>query len=401
MPATGKAMTIAPGIHWVGVEDWHRRSFDTLMGLPYGTSYNSYLVVGKEKIALIDTVHKNFTEEFLDKIRLIVDPARIDYLVMNHAEPDHGGSLPTMLSLAPHAKVLATEKGTEMARIFHQVPAERSVAVSEADTIDLGGKTLKFVSAPWLHWPETMFTYSVEDGVLFPCDFFAAHVASDLLFADEVGHIVLPEAKVYYAVIMMPYAKMAASGLDKAIALEPRTIAPSHGPVWRQSQPILEAYKQWIRAPLAKKAIVPFATMWHSTQRLAEAVTGALSAEGIETIPYDLSVTDTSQLAKDLVDTSAIALGSPTVVGGLHPLASNALFMVRMLRPRARIGAYFGSYGWGGGAAAQAKAALEAIKMEIVDSLDIKGPPLEKDLDRAAALGRNVARKILDSTNQP
>lgn len=401
MNYAGKTVQISPDIHWVGVEDWDKRSFDGVMPLPYGTSYNAYLVVGKQKIALVDTVHKAFGDELLDKVRRIVDPARIDYLVMNHAEPDHGGSIPKVLAAAPNAKFLASEKGVEMARIFHGVPADRAQAVQESDVIDLGGKTLRFISAPWLHWPETMFTFCPEDRVLFSCDFFAVHIASDKLFADEVGGMVLPQAKLYYAVIMMPYAKMAAAGLEKAMALKPLTIGTSHGPVWRDPKPVLDAYQNWTGGPLLPKAIVPYATMWGSTKRMAEAATAAMSMEGIEAIPYDLEVTDISKLAMELVDTSAVIVGSPTVVGGLHPLATHALNMVRMLRPRARIAAFTGSYGWGGGAAAQARTAVESIKMEVVDVLDIKGPPSDKDLERAAALGRNVANKIKTTLNRP
>lgn len=397
MSLSGKVAQIAPGIHWVGVEDWHRRSFDNVMELPYGTSYNCYLVVGQRKKALIDTVSRPFIPDLMAKITSIVDPATIDYVVMNHAEPDHAGAVPEVMAAAPNAKLLATEKGVDMAKVFHRVAAERAQVVQEGDAIDLGGKTLRFVSAPWVHWPETMFSFIPEDGLLFPCDFFAVHLASDMLYADEVDAHVIPEAKLYYAVIMMPYAKMASAALDKASALRPGIIAPSHGPVWRHPKPIMEAYEKWTRGPLLKKAVVPFATMWGATRALAGAVTDALSSEGIEVIPYDLSVANLAHLSRDLVDSSAVVLGSPTVLGGLHPLVANAGTMVRLLRPRARIGAFFGSYGWGGGAAAQAKAALESVKIDIIDTLDIKGPPMDRDLERAAALGRNVGRKIKDS----
>ncbi|MBI2957959.1 MAG: FprA family A-type flavoprotein [Chloroflexi bacterium] len=398
MPAACKVVQIAHDIHWVGVEDWNRRSFDAVMDLPYGTSYNAYLVRGREKIALVDTVQASFGDELMQKVRQVVDPGRIDYLVMNHAEPDHAGSIPVVMAAAPGAKLLASEKGVEMARVFFQVPAERMQAMQDGGEIDLGGKRLRFVAAPWLHWPETMFSFAVEDGVLFTCDFFGAHLASDLLFADEVGGAVLPEAKLYYAVIMMPYAKMASAGLDKAVALQPSIIAPGHGPVWRSPKPVIDAIEQWTRGPLLKKAIIPYVTMWGSTRRMAEVVTASLSGEGIETIPYDLSVTDLARLARDLVDTSAVVMGSPTVLGTVHPLIANAASMVRLLRPRARIGAFFGSYGWGGGAAAQAKATLESVKMQVVDSVDVKGPPGQADLERLAVLGKNVASKITGAT---
>lgn len=392
-----KTVELAPGISWVGVEDWHRRIFDALLPLPYGTSYNAYLVVGREKVALIDTVNPGFEKELIAKIATVVEPKRIDYLVMNHAEPDHAGAIPEVMSIAPDAKLVATKKGVEMAGVFYHVPEERCIVAKDGDTLDLGGKTLKFVEAPWLHWPETMFTLAAEDSVLFPCDFFGSHIASDKLFDDELGDILIPEAKRYYAEIMMPFTRMVGAGLDKAAALEARIIAPSHGPVHRNPQRIMNVYEKWARGPLAKKALVVYVSMWGSTQRLARAITGAISVEDVEAVPYDLAVADISHIARDMVDASAIVVGSPTVLGGLHPVAAYALILVRVLRPRAKLAAFFGSYGWGGGAASQVKGMLEPLKMEIVGALEIKGPPGEKELESAAELGHKVAWRVKES----
>ncbi|MBI2908689.1 MAG: FprA family A-type flavoprotein [Chloroflexi bacterium] len=389
-----KAVELASGITWVGIEDFQRRVFDALIPLPYGTSYNSYLVKGNEKLALIDTGYSPFEQEYRAKIAGVANMETLDYLVMNHAEPDHGGCMPGVLASAPNARLIATKKGVEMAGLFHGVPEDRCLAVKTGDTIDLGGKTLQFIEAPWLHWPETMFTFAVEDRVLFTCDFFGAHVASDRLFADEVGPIVLPEAKTYFAEIMMPYTKMAAAGLDKARAVNPAVIAPSHGPVHRDPAEILRAYEDWIRGPLKKKAVLPYVTMFDSTRKLIDAVADSLSSEDIEAVPYDLLVLNVSQISRDLVDASAIVLGSPTLLGGLHPVAASGLTLVKALRPRLKLAAFVGSYGWGGGAGSQAKGALEALRFEVVDILDITGPPHEKDIERAAQLGQTLARRI-------
>lgn len=392
-----KTVEIAPGIIWVGVEDWQRRIFDSLIPLPYGTSYNAYLVLGKEKVALIDTVNPGFEEGLLAKIASIVKPERLDYLVMNHAEPDHASAIPRVMAAARNARLVATKKGAEMAEVFYHVPEARRLVVKDGDTIDLGGKTLQFIEAPWLHWPETMFTFVVEDRVLFPCDFFGSHIASDRLFDDEVGDILLPEAKRYYAEIMMPFTRMVERGLDKAVAVKPKMIAPSHGPVHRNPEHIINAYEKWARGPLAKKALVVYVSMWGSTQRLAQTVTEAISAEGVEAIPYDLSVADISHVARDLVDAGCIVVGSPTVLGGPHPLVAYALTLVKALRPRVKLAAYFGSYGWGGGAASQVKSLLEPAGFEILEALEIKGPPGDKELESAAELGRNVARRVKES----
>jgi len=214
------AKKLAEGIYYVGVEDWDRRIFDALIPLPNGTSYNSYLIVGKEKTALVDTVQKNFVDELLQKISSVVDPSKIDYVVMNHAEPDHAGSIPRVLEVAKNAKLIVTKIGVDMAKIFHNVSDERIMAVKEGDTLSLGDKTLRFIDAPWLHWPETMFTYCVEDKILLPCDFFGAHFAKSRLFDDEMGDGLLPEAKRYYAEIMMPFPIAIQRALDKVKNLD-------------------------------------------------------------------------------------------------------------------------------------------------------------------------------------
>lgn len=394
MSLPAKTVEIAPNIHWVGIEDFHRRIFDSLVTLPYGTSYNAYLVVGKSQTALIDTTGPGFEDELLAKITSIVSPSQLDYVIMNHAEPDHAGAIPTVLNAAPNARLVVTRKGAEIAEAFYHVPEAKRLVVKEGDTIDLGGKTLRFIEAPWLHWPETMFTFAVEDKVLFSCDFFGTHMASDKLFDDEVSENLIPEAKRYFAEIMMPYHKMSISGLDKAIAASPQVIAPSHGPVYRNPRRILAAYEQWLKGPLAKKAIIVFASMWDNTRRMAKAITDAISTEGVEAVPYDLTSADISHIARDLVDTSAVILGSPTLLGGLHPLAANALFLVKALRPRVKLAAFFGSYGWGGGAARQAKEMLEPAGFEILEVLDVKGAPTDQDLEAARGLGKKMAQRI-------
>jgi len=251
-----KVVEISKGIFWVGVEDPKRRIFDSLVTLPYGTSYNSYLVVGKDKTALVDTVNPGFEAELFKKIGKVSSPEKINYLIMNHAEPDHAGGIPEVLSRARYAKLVATQKGAEMAGVFHGVPPDRTMIVKDGDTLDLGGKTLKFIEAPWLHWPETMFTYCEEDRVLFPCDFFGTHIASNRRFDDEVGGILPLEAKRYYSEIMMPFNKFVSKGLDRVKEIDVRMIAPSHGPVYRNPRRIIDAYEKWARGSLQQKVVV-------------------------------------------------------------------------------------------------------------------------------------------------
>ena len=393
-----KTVEIVPSIFWVGIEDWNRRVFDALIPLPYGTSYNSYLIVGKNKTALIDTVNPGYEEALLKKISQILPPEKIDYIIMNHAEPDHASGIPAVLRVAKNAKVVASKLGVSMAEVYFGVSPERRIAVKEADTLELGGKTLRFIEAPWLHWPETMFTFDVDDGILFPCDFFGAHLTSDKLYADEVGALLPPEAKRYYAEIMMPFAASAQKALDKIKPLNPKIIAPSHGPVYRNPKPIIEAYEKWTRGPLERKVVVLYVSMWGSTQRLERAITEAISSQGVEAVPHNLTVADISHVLRDLVDSSAVIIGTPTVLGGPHPLALYASELVASFGVRGKIAAVFGSFGWGGGAARRLKARLEQGGFQVVDTLEIRGPPKPEHMEKAVALGKTVAEKVKETT---
>lgn len=393
-----KSNEIAPGIFWVGVEDWNRRIFDALVPLPLGTSYNSYLIVGKEKTALIDTVQNNFTDELLEKIEQVADPREIDYVIMNHAEPDHAGSIPRIMSVAKNAKLVVTKTGLDMARIYYDVPSERTMMVKEGDTLNLGQKTLRFIEAAWLHWPETMFSYAVEDKVLFPCDFFGSHIAKSKLYDDEVGDIVLPEAQRYYAEIMMPYPLAIIKGLDKVKNLDLRIIAPSHGPVFRNPKRILDAYELWARGPLKQKAVVIYVSMWDSTGALEKTIVKHISAEGVETVQYNLLTADISHVMRDLVDASAIVIGAPTVLNGPHPLALMMTEIIRAIKPRTKLVALFGSYGWGGGAVKTMTERLQQSGFEVFETLQVRGPPRKEDLEKAAKLGIHVAERIKEHT---
>ncbi|MDP2726065.1 MAG: FprA family A-type flavoprotein, partial [Dehalococcoidia bacterium] len=351
-----------------------------------------------QKTALIDTVAHGFEDLLLEKVSRVVDPARLDYLVMNHAEPDHGGSIPRVMEAAPRARLVVNKRGAELASVFYNIPPERCQIVADGDSLDLGGRTLQFLDTPWLHWPETMSTYCPEERVIFSCDFLGAHLASDKLFADEVGDLVLPEAKRYYASIMMPFASKAIRALDRFQALDLRIVAPSHGPVHREPRRLLEAQRKWAGGPLERKVVLIYATMYGSTEALKEAVVGALSAKGVETVEYNLAVADLSHIAADLVDARALVIGSPTFIGGPHPLVLAAMETVRLLRPPGKIAALFGSSGWSGGAAAQLKARLEPAGYHVLEPVEIKGPPRPGDLEAARALGQRVAELVLETS---
>ena len=383
---------ISQDVYWVGVRDWNRRMFDALIPLPQGTTYNAYLVKGSKKTTLIDTVNPGFERELAGKVNQVADLADVDYLVMNHAEPDHAGAIPYVLNVSKGATLVTTEKGAKMAQVYFGVPEERIRIVADGDTIDVGDKTLKFIEAPWLHWPETMFTYLVESSVLFPCDFFGSHTAAGF-YDDEVEELI-PFAKRYYGEIMMPFSKMGKKALDKITGLEIEIIAPSHGPIHRNPERILSAYREWTAGETEEKVIVVYVTMWNSTEAMIKTMVETLLGEGIEVALYTLINADLGDIAKDLVDSRAIVLGTPTVLGGMHPQAIYAAHLVKALRPPLKYGVVLSSYGWGGGALRQAGEILGPTKIEVVEALEVHGPPSADDYDRIVEIGKQLASKI-------
>ncbi|MEM2511370.1 MAG: FprA family A-type flavoprotein, partial [Candidatus Methanomethylicia archaeon] len=257
---------LKPGIYYVGVIDWDRRLFDELIPLPNGTSYNAYLVKGSEKVAIIDTVDPVKKQELIENLqRLGVE--RIDYVVANHAEQDHSGAIPSVLELYPEAKVVTNMRCRDMLIDLLQVPSDKFITVSDGDTLPLGGKTLEFILAPWVHWPETMFTYLREYSILFTCDFLGSHLAtSDLFVVDETK--VYEAAKRYYAEIMMPFRAMIKKNLEKIKNLKIEIVAPSHGPVYSRPEFILNAYREWISDNVRNEVVIPYISMHGSTGRM-------------------------------------------------------------------------------------------------------------------------------------
>jgi flavorubredoxin len=383
---------LSDGVHWVGIRDWNRRLFDALIPLPAGTTYNAYLILGQDKKVLVDTANPGFERELESKIRKIIDPADIDYVVMNHAEPDHAGSIPDLMSISAKAKLITSLRGAKMAQIFYKVPEERIIAVHDRQRIDLGGKTLQFIEAPMLHWPETMFTYLEENRILFPCDFFGSHVSRGM-YDDEVEDL-LVYAQRYFGEIMMPYSAMAKRALEKIRDIRIDMIAPSHGPVYRDPDRILQVYRKWAEGETKQKAIIVYVTMWNSTEKMVQQIAETLMAEGVEVAIYNLTVADVGDIAKDLVDSRAIVMGAPTVLAGAHPLAVYATYLVKALRPPLKFGVVLSSFGWAGGAVKHVQEILGPTRMEIVGAIEVNGPPSDSDTRRIVELGRNLAAKI-------
>jgi flavorubredoxin len=381
----------APGVSWVGAVDWDRRLFDALIPLPDGTSYNAYLIRGSEKTVLIDTVDPSKEFEYVcNLVRAGVE--RVDYIIMNHAEQDHSGTLPMAIELFPDARVVTTEKGRDLAVRLLEIPPERCLVIKDRDTLSLGDKTLEFIIAPWVHWPETMLTYLREDKILFTCDLFGSHLATGDLFASDPA-IIGRSAKRYYAEIMMPFRTTIRGHLDKISALDIDIIAPSHGPLLRPPDPIVDAYRDWVSDNVENEAVIVYVSMHGSTEKMVHHLAGILMEKGVTVKVFNLTATDLGELALSLVDSATIIFGTPTVLFGPHPLMANAAYVINILRPKVRYGAIIGSFGWGGNTVDTLKGMIGKLNIEMFDPVYVRGAPDSSTLRDLEALADKVVAR--------
>jgi len=386
-----KPRKIKADIYWVGAIDWDRRLFDELIPLPDGTSYNAYLVIGSEKTALIDTVDPTMTDVLTDNLDQLNVKA-IDYVIVNHAEQDHSGALPQILKRYPDAKVVATPKCKRLLVDLLLIPEGKIVIVEDGDTLSLGNKTLEFVHAPWVHWPETMLTYLKADRILFTCDLFGSHLAtSDLYVTDEAT--VYEAAKRYYAEIMMPFRGVIQKNMEKLRGLQVDVIAPSHGPLYDRPKFILEAYKDWVSAQPKNIVVLPYTSMHGSTKKMMQYFVSALIERGITVKQFNLAKTDIGKLAMSLVDAATIVVGSPTVLTGPHPNIVYAVYLANALRPKLKFASVIGSYGWGGRMVEQIKGMLSNLEAELLEPVVVKGFPKERDFRALDRLAEEILRK--------
>jgi len=378
-------------IYLVGVIDWDRRLFDELIPLPDGTSYNAYLVKGKEKTALIDTTDPTMTDVLIENLsQLKIND--IDYVIANHAEQDHSGSLPQILDIYPNAKVIATPKCKNMLMDLLLIPESKFMTVDDGSSISLGDKTLEFIHAPWVHWPETMFTYLKEDKILFTCDFLGSHLAtSDLFVTDEP--VVYEAAKRYYAEIMMPFRTTVKKHLEKIKELEIEMIAPSHGPIYDNPKFILNAYRDWVSDEVKNEVVIPYISMHGSTKEMVDYLVNALINRDVTVKQFNLSKTDIGKLAIALVDASTLVIGTPTVLAGPHPNVAYAAYLANALRPKLKFISIIGSYSWGGRMVEQLKTMVPNLKVDILEPVVIKGVPKEEDFRALDNLAEEILNK--------
>jgi flavorubredoxin len=387
---------LAPGVYDVGVTDWNIRDFHGY-STDLGTTYNAFLVVD-EKIALIDSVKKEFADQLIDNIARIVDPRKIDVVISNHTELDHSGSLARIMHRVGEDTPLYCSKmgAKNLARHFSQKWNYK--AVGSGDELKLGKRTLAFLETRMIHWPDSMFSYLKEDGILFSSDGFGQHYAGPERFDDEIGDSIMVHAKKYFANILLLYA----THIEKLIRqvaemkLDLRMICPDHGVIWRKDPgKIVKAYLDWCRQEPEKKAVVIYDTMWHSTEKMAEAVNAGIMAEGVPSKPMNLRAWHRSEVMTEVFDAKAVVVGSPTLNNGMFPTVADFLCYMKGLKPKNKIGAAFGSYGWSGEAVKLIENELTDMKIELAQpGLKVQFVPEKPVLDACHEFGRKIGRTV-------
>jgi len=379
------------GIFFVGALDRERTLFDGLIPLPDGTSYNSYLVRGSEKIALVDTVEPDKTAVLLGNLEeLGVD--KIDYVISHHAEQDHSGAIPEILARYPQAQVVTNPKCQKLLMSLLEIDEDRIVTVADGDTLSLGDKTFRFFYTPWVHWPETMCSYLEEDKIAFTCDFFGSHLAGDTLFVSNEQQV-QNDAKRYFAQIMMPFRMQIRKNLEKIKALEIDLIAPSHGPVYDKPQMIIDAYSDWVSDTVKNQVVVPYVSMHGSTQKLVDYFSQALAQRSVAVQAFNLVEADIGELAIALVDAATVVIGSPTVLTGPHPAAAQAAFLINLLRPKTKFLSIICSYGWAGKTVEQLKEMTARLQVEFLEPVLVLGRPKRQDLQALDRLADAIVQK--------
>jgi flavorubredoxin len=381
-------------VFYVGANDPDRKLFDELIPLPDGTSYNSYLIKGSEKTALIDSVDPEKKEVLFENLRRLKIES-IDYVIAHHGEQDHSGTIPYILEKYPMAKVVTNPKCESVLKDLLLLADEDFIVVEDGQEISLGNKTLKFIFAPWVHWPDTMLTFLPEDKIIFTCDFLGTHYSLEELFIDNPEEIYTP-AKRYYAEIMMPFRTSVVKNLELIKDLDFDTIAPSHGPVHTDREFIINCYKDWSSDDVRNEVILPYVSMHGSTEKMVKHFKLALEKNGIIVKEFNLSEADTGELAMALVDAATVVLGCSTVLVGPHPKAMYAAYLVKVLRPKTRNLSIIGSFGWGGKMVEQLVEILKSLKAEVIEPVIAKGYPKERDLQLLDELAGKIKTKHKD-----
>ena len=384
-------LELVPDVYSVGSQDWNRTLFDAFIGLPRGTSYNAHLIQGSEKTALINVVDPEKEEELVTNlIRLKV--SQLDYIIALHTEQDHSGSIPMLLELFPAATIICTQSAKELLGHHLGVDPERCKVIEDDEELSLGNKTLKFMTTPWVHWPDTMLAYCKEDKTLFSCDLFSSHYATSELFLTNFaeGEVL---AKRFFAEIMMPFRPSIRDYLDRLAALDIEIIAPGHGPCIKPASHIISLYQTWASDETENLVVIPYVSMHGSVARMVQHFADVLIENGIRVHMYDLTVADTGDIAVSLVDARTLVVGTSTMLFGPHPLAAAVAFVANMVRPKAKYLSIIASYGWGGRTVEVLGELTAGMQAELLDPVYIQGAPDEQAYDALDALAHAIIAK--------
>lgn len=386
-----KFQEIKNNVFYCGLNDEDRVIFDELIPLEHGTSYNSYLVIGSEKTAIIDTMYPPKSEEYLKNLDEN-GVTKVDYLIANHGEQDHSGTLPKLIEKYPEAKVVTnpTCKTNLMEMLF--IPEDRIMTIKNEEELSLGDKTLKFIFAPNVHWPDTMFTLIKEDNLLCTCDFLGAHYTFDDVFAVPSEELE-KSAKRYYAEIMMPFRVMCKKYTKMIKDMNVDMILPSHGPVHKNPDYILDLYTDWTSDLGKNLVLLPYVSMYGSTEDMIDYLKSELAKHGIESIKHDIITDDLGDLAMALVDGTTIVLGTSMVVAGPHPASVNIAYIASILKPKAKIASFVGSYGWGGNLFGVLGDILAKLRLDVIEPVMVKGKPITDDFKKLDDMVQSIVEK--------
>jgi flavorubredoxin len=397
-----RALKIAEGIYWVGAIDWNIRDFHGYSTYE-GSTYNAFLILD-EKVALIDTVKRPFLDELLERISSIIDPKKIDLVISNHTEMDHSGALPALLHIIGKKKPVYCSKMGKKNLSLHFQEELNLIEVKDKEEISIGKRRIRFLETRMIHWPDSMFSYLENEHILFSSDAFGQHYASTERFDDQVDKAtIMLQAKKYYANIILPYSSLVKALLEKITKLniQINMICPDHGILWRTEEgisQILDAYNQWSEQKRKKKALVVYDTMWHSTEMMAETIAESIAEEDIEVKVMNLRRWHRSDIMTEMIDAAAVLIGSPTINNGLFPTVSDFLTYMKGLKPKNKIVAAFGSYGWSGEAVKLINKEFEEMKLEVADpGLRIQFVPDKEGLRKCREFGKKIASILLDS----
>ncbi len=395
-----KILKITDDVSWIGVLDPDIRTFDIVMETQFGATYNSYFI-NAEKKAIVETSKEKFWSVYLEKLKKVVNPEEIEYIILNHTEPDHSGNAVNLLKIAPKARIVGTGNVIRYMTDLMNMDFPH-IIVKDGDTIDLGNKTLRIIGAPNLHWPDSMYSYLVEDKVLFTCDSFGSHYCHPEMYDDKVGNF--DEAfKYYFDVILKPFSKYMLKAIKKIRPLEISAICTGHGPLlmknWKRYVDLSEQYaKETVAYPQREKVFIAYVSAYGKTKMLAESIAkGVSQCEGVEADLCDIEKMPAADISRKLTEATGIIIGSPTINQNILPQIYTLFALMSPLRDKGKVGGCFGSFGWSGEAQKIIEANLSALKLDVLsENVFVKFTPSEDDLKKCVEYGKNIAKRLLE-----